>query len=181
MFRYNDVCIKAIEESDLAFLAECRNNPETWKYLGTLDFTNEIKQLQWWQTSCLDKSKAYFVFCLHEHPLLSAVTRVGFVRMDEIDHINKTIRIGGDIHPNFRGKGLGTKMYKLLLEYCFNQLNMNRVWLFVLESNYVAIGLYNKMGFKQEGIQRQAIFRNGKYNNYIMMSILADEYRGNDV
>lgn len=179
MFSFNGVYIRAIEEEDLSFLSECRNNPETWKYLGALDFVNEVKQLQWWRTASLDKSKAYFVFCLREHPLLTPLTKIGFIRMDEIDHFNKSIRIGGDIHPDFRGKGYGTKMYKLLLEYCFNQLNMHRVWLLVLADNYVAMNLYNKMGLRGEGTQREAIFRDGKYQDYVMMSILDSEYKKN--
>lgn len=177
MFKYNSVCIKAIEESDLSFLAECRNYPETWKYLGSVDFANEVKQKAWWQTSSLDKSKAYFVFCVYDHPLLTPITKIGFVRMDEIDHFNKSVRVGGDIHPDFRGKGYGTEMYKLLLEYCFNQLNMHRVWLFVLSFNKTAIELYHKMGFQIEGTQRKAVFRDGAYHDYLMLSILRNEYK----
>lgn len=173
MFVHGLVYIRSIEEDDLQFLAECRNSMNTWKYLGTVDFTNNVKQLEWWKTSSIDKSKSYFVLCS-----FADETRIGFVRMDEIDHFNKSIRIGGDIHPDFRKEGWGTRMYHLLLNYCFNQLAMNRVWLLVLDSNDVAIGLYNKMGFKEEGRQRQAIFRDGKYHDYIMMSILAAEYRG---
>lgn len=171
MFSYGDICIRAIEKGDLFFLAECRNNPDTWPYLGTLDFTNEVKQMAWWQSSSLDKSKAYFILCLNDG------TKIGFIRLDEIDHLNKSIRIGGDIHPDFRGKGYGTRMYKLLLDYCFNQLNMNRVWLLVLDFNKIAIELYAKMGLKIEGTQRKAIFRNGSYHDYIMMSILRNEYK----
>ena len=176
MFQYEDVAIRAIEQKDLAFLAECRNDPSTWQQLGTLDFANEVKQLEWWKTSSLDKSKAYFVFTLREHPLFELANNVGFVRLDEIDHVNKSIRIGGDIHPNYRGKGLGTKMYKLLFRYCFDELGMNRLWLFVLDSNRVARNLYLKMGMIEEGCQEQAIIRNGIYHNYIMMRILRSEW-----
>jgi RimJ/RimL family protein N-acetyltransferase len=45
-----------------------------------------------------------------------------------------------------------------------------------MENNTIAINLYTKMGFCLEGTQRQAIFRDGKYVNYLMMSILKEEY-----
>jgi RimJ/RimL family protein N-acetyltransferase len=176
MFIHGMVYIRSIEEGDLQFLAECRNAMSTWKYLGTIDFTNKIKQLEWWKASSLDKSKSYFILCSFADD-----TRIGFVRMDEIDHFNKSIRIGGDIHPDFRKQGWGTRMYHLLLNYCFDQLNMHRVWLFVLHYNDKAIGLYEKMGFKCEGAQRQAVFRDGAYHDYLMMSILESEYRGKNV
>lgn len=171
MFHYKGVFVRAIEKEDLSFLAECRNNEDTWKYLGTIDFSNEVKQLAWWQSSSLDKTKSYFILCSDDY-----CTKVGFIRLDEIDYVNRSIRVGGDIHPNYRGQGYGTKMYELLLEYCFNQLNMHRIWLLVLDTNDIAIKLYAKMRFQMEGVQRQAIYRDGKYNDYLMMSILRNEW-----
>jgi len=53
--------------------------------------------------------------------------KIGMVRIDEIDHINKNIRIGGDILEIYRNTGYGTSMIKLLLKYCFHYLNMHRV------------------------------------------------------
>lgn len=178
MFEYDNIYIKSIEEDDLNFLSECRNDPDTWKYLGTLDFSNNIRQIEWLKKSSLDKSKAYFV--LYKKGTLSDGTddtRIGFVRMDEMDHLNRSIRIGGDIHPHFRGQGLGAKMYELLLKYCFDFLNMHRVWLLVIDYNKRAYTLYNSKGFKLEGTQREAIFRDGKYYDYLMMSILDTEYK----
>lgn len=179
MFRHDGVIIRAIEPKDLTFLAECRNDPSTWQYLGTLDFANEAKQFKWWEKSSLDKSKAYFVFSLYDHPLMGNYTNIGFVRLDEIDHVNKSVRIGGDIHPKYRGRGFGVQMYNLLFKYCFDELSMNRLWLFVLDFNKPARNLYIKMGMKEEGCQRQAIYRNGKYHDYIMMSLLRSEWKEN--
>jgi diamine N-acetyltransferase len=53
---------------------------------------------------------------------------------------------------------------------------MNRLWLLVLENNEPAKNLYKKMGFVNEGVQRQAIFKEGQYHDYIMMSLLRGEY-----
>jgi RimJ/RimL family protein N-acetyltransferase len=53
---------------------------------------------------------------------------------------------------------------------------MNRLYLLVLESNTIARALYDKVGLKTEGIQRKAVYKNGKYEDYIMMSILQEEY-----
>ena len=53
---------------------------------------------------------------------------------------------------------------------------MNRLWLLVLENNEPAKNLYKKMGFVNECVQRQAIFKEGQYHDYIMMSLLRGEY-----
>jgi RimJ/RimL family protein N-acetyltransferase len=56
-------------------------------------------------------------------------------------------------------------------------MNLNRLWLLVLESNAHAIRLYQKQGFRLEGRMRQAVFRDGRYVDYLVMSILDGEYR----
>ena len=98
--------------------------------------------------------------------------KIGLIRFTEIDFINRSICVGGDIAQDFIGKGHGTKMYEIIFKICFDIWGMNRVWLSVLENNHRAINLYKKVGFIQEGIMRSAIFKDGKFENYILMSIL---------
>lgn len=52
---------------------------------------------------------------------------------------------------------------------------MHRIYLTVLENNKNAYNLYKKIGFKEDGVLRDAIFKNGKYCNLIMMSILLND------
>ena len=75
------------------------------------------------------------------------------------------------------GKSHGKAMYHLIFKLGFLTWNMNRLWLLVLETNKRARNLYSKMGFKEEGCQRNAIFKNGIYVDYHMMSILKDEFK----
>lgn len=75
-----------------------------------------------------------------------------------------------------RGKGYGTEAMKLLISYIFEQMNMNRVKLYVFSFNERAIKSYEKTGFKVEGVLRQELYRDGKYYDVIQMSILKREY-----
>ena len=99
----------------------------------------------------------------------------GLIRLDNIDTINKSICVGMDIDTAFRGQGLAKEIYRVLMQLLFDQ-GFNRIWLLVLDFNIRAINLYLKLGFKLEGSQRKAIFRNNSYHDYLMMSILKDEY-----
>ena len=96
---------------------------------------------------------------------------------DEIDKANRSIRVGADIVRELRGQGYGRKVYRLLKKYCFDYLNMHRVWLAVLDTNEAGRRLYESEGFEVEGRYREAIFRDGKYHDYILMSILEQQYR----
>jgi RimJ/RimL family protein N-acetyltransferase len=47
----------------------------------------------------------------------------------------------------------------------------------LLAINENALRFYEKVGFKREGVQRDGYFHNHRYYDFIMMSILEDEYR----
>lgn len=75
-----------------------------------------------------------------------------------------------------RGKGLGSFAVKEMLNHAFNNLNLQRVELSVLEYNKVAIHLYEKSGFKYEGRKRRARYKNGRFEDLLMYAILKDEF-----
>ena len=77
-----------------------------------------------------------------------------------------------------RGKGYGTEVINLLLDYAFNYLNLNNIMLIVKSFNDTAINCYKKVGFKEIGRRRQSYYLNGKYYDDIYMDILKEEFTG---
>jgi RimJ/RimL family protein N-acetyltransferase len=76
------------------------------------------------------------------------------------------------------GKGYGSEVMRLLLAHGFGILNLNRIYLRVYENNQRAIRAYEKAGFVHEGRMRQAEFRNGGYEDILLMSVLRSEWLG---
>jgi len=72
-------------------------------------------------------------------------------------------------------RGYGTEATRLIVRYAFDVLNLNRVWLHVLEDNQRGQRAYEKVGFKVEGVLRQSAFREGRYLDTITMGILRGE------
>ncbi|HSB66380.1 MAG TPA: GNAT family protein [Anaerolineales bacterium] len=98
----------------------------------------------------------------------------GFFRYDQR---NRSAEFGimiGD--KSCWNQGYGTEAVRLLVQHGFNTLNLNRIYLRVLESNPRAIRAYEKAGFTHEGRQRQAEFKEGRYLDLLVMSILKDEF-----
>ena len=171
-FSHAGVSFKVVEEKDLAEIAALRNDYTTWSFLTDPLPVYMGAQKDWLAGLSSAKGKMYFTVFDSINPF------VGLVRMDEMDKMNASIRVGADVATKLRGLGHGWKIYEAIKKYCFDYLNVHRVWLLVLETNKRAIKLYKKQGFRLEGKQRQAIFRDGKYLDYLMMSILEEEYRG---
>ncbi len=173
MLKNNNFVLRLVEEDDLVWVKTLRENPDTNKFLGTFCLLNDSMQKTWFNSLQSDKSKCYMIF---EKFNDISNEKIGMVRITEIDLINKSMCVGGDIDPKHRGNGYAKEMFKLIFKYGFDYMNMNRLYLYVLEDNNVAKSLYKKMGFTYEGVQREAIFSEGKYKDYEMMSILKREY-----
>jgi diamine N-acetyltransferase len=75
------------------------------------------------------------------------------------------------------GQGYGSEAILLLLDYAFGYLNFHRVSVGVVGFNRRALQFYEKIGFRQEGVQRDGYYYDHEYHDFVMMSILEDEFR----
>ena len=171
MFTHGGMSIRVVEARDLEHMRALRNDPTTWINLTDVGLITASRQETWFARVVDATDRMYFVIGDDEHDF------IGIVRCDEIDRVNRSIRVGCDIVPELRGRHFGSRTYDLLLNYCFEFLNMHRVWLLVIDTNAAGRRLYANKGFRDEGCYREALYRAGQYHDYLVMSILEQEYR----
>jgi RimJ/RimL family protein N-acetyltransferase len=108
---------------------------------------------------------------------IKSKSHVGNIDISSIDWINRkgtyNILIG-DV--KFQGLGIGYEASHLIIRHTFERLGLNRIELGVDIRNLNAIKLYERIGFKNEGISRKAICANFQYFDVIKMGLLFDEY-----
>jgi len=75
------------------------------------------------------------------------------------------------------GKGYGSDAIRTLLKFAFETLHLHRIYLRCGAGNERAIRTYEACGFRREGIFREACWRDGRWEDELVFSILADEYR----
>ena len=135
-------------------------------YGGAISLENERAFL-----SDLSKDHNYSIIDLETEELIG---NCGFL---DIDHINQTSEIGIFIgNKKYWNKGYGTEALSLLIDYGFKALNFHNIMLKVYEYNKSAIKCYEKIGFKQIGKRREALYRNLEKYNIIYMDLLQNEY-----
>lgn len=78
--------------------------------------------------------------------------------------------------PNGGGQGLGTDAVQTVLDACFGAWNLHRVSLRSETWNVRAHRLYERCGFRQEGVLRQAAFLDGRYEDVVLFGLLAGEW-----
>lgn len=103
---------------------------------------------------------------------------IGAAGYQSIDWRNHSAEVGIAIgEKNMWNQGLGTEAMETLLSHGFQTLNLHRIFLRVFAANARAMRAYEKAGFVMEGRMRQAEFREGKYQDVLLYSVLRDEWR----
>ena len=102
---------------------------------------------------------------------------IGTLGFHEIEWANQVawLSIGiGD--SGYWGQGYGYEATQLALAYAFNELNLYRLNLTVFSYNSRAIKLYEKCGFKQEGVFREYLQRDGQRYDMVLYGLLRQEW-----
>ena len=165
--------LRPVEEEDLALLVRWRNEPRIW-----VGFFNKFPlsmggQKAWYADLGRDPARKLFMICtlVNDAP-------VGTIGLDHVDFPNQSAEFGnlliGEIDA--LGKGFAEEATCLLLAYCFQRLNINRVYLKAYADNGEAIRLYERCGFRREGILREAQFEGGRFLDVLVMSLLRREF-----
>lgn len=102
---------------------------------------------------------------------------IGYMGLFNINHYQKNAECYIALCENqYRGKGHGSEAMTLLMDYVFSELNLHRLSLRVFADNDHAIHMYKNLGFSQEGRLREMRYRNGTWQDSLIMSILQKEY-----
>jgi len=71
----------------------------------------------------------------------------------------------------YKGKGVARQASRLILDHAFNNLGLNRVYLYTEVDNKAAQRLFEKVGFVKEGVIRSDLLVNGRYVDRIIYGI----------
>lgn len=164
------IVLRAIEESDLYLLRQLINDAETQRETLGWNFPiSEYHQKQWFYNSDRDNNCVRWVISTHDYEPL------GIAMLSNIDWKNRSVNIGIKLTADAKGKGIGSESYRLIIDYAFKELQMNRIEAEVIEYNKASISLHEKLGFFKEGLKRKRIYQNGSYHNTLILSLLSND------
>lgn len=102
---------------------------------------------------------------------------IGYLCVKTIDYRISKCELGYFIDEDYQGKGITSKMVSHALDFCFNELNLNKVFICTSEVNLASQRIALKHNFKQEGILREE-FKNGDgtLEDVVYFGLLKSEY-----
>ncbi len=120
------------------------------------------------------KGDAYSFFINHS----KSNNLVGLVNVKNIDKQARKAEMGYFISQQATGKGITTKLTQEVVTYCFETLQMNKVFLRVFPENIASQRVALKIGFKQEGLLRHDYLgHNNQYEDVLYFGLLKFEYQ----
>jgi RimJ/RimL family protein N-acetyltransferase len=77
---------------------------------------------------------------------------------------------------DIRGKGYGIDTVMATMRYAFDEMHLERLDGGMIEYNTISINLYKKLGWVEEGVRRNHLYRKGKYWDYILVGVTREDY-----
>lgn len=145
----------------------------TWKPHNNIERTKFIIR-NWIQNY---KNIDYYNWCIEERYSSKVI---GSINLTNIDNINESLEVGYCLSDKFWNKGIMTESLSLVLDFVFNQMEINRITSKCAINNIPSMRVLKKCGFLYEGNLRSVI----KDSNNIFIdckyySLLKKEYKNN--
>ena len=169
-----EIYLREIERADLPRINAWRNDPGITDLLGAnFFFIGPAIDERWFDGYLANRDKAVRLSIVDA----ATHTHVGNVILTGIHATNRSAEFSIVIgNRDYWSAGYGSIATKKMLEHGFNDLNLHRIYLTVLESNTRARRTYERIGFQHEGLQRDAVFKNGGYQNMVEMALLKEDF-----
>jgi len=167
------IYLREITGKDLDMINKYRNDKNLVDLLGGvfrfINIETEEKWLQSYQSSRDVNIRC--AICLED-----SCEFIGVVYLLGIDWVSGVAEFAIFIgEEKYRGKGIGKEATIKMLKHGFLNMGLHKIYLKVLECNERAINLYKRIGFKEDGVLRQDVYKNGEYHNLKLMSMLKKE------
>ena len=165
--------LRAISLKDAPLLHEIINDKSTELMLGGKSAPVSLEAQERWILNQTQNTEILRYIITEKN---GSDEGLGTVILSDISYQNGTAQIHIKMGlSNCRRKGYGSDALISLCRYAFAELRLNCIYAEVLEYNDASRRLFEKNGFKADGILRQRVFKQGRFINVYSYSLLKEE------
>lgn len=165
--RGSSLTLRTIEEEDIDFLQQMINDPALWRGFGAPGPRNRREMEERFEEQNTGEA---FLICRDETPQ-------GRIRLVDVDETWGNAELTCFIAPESQRQGLATEACRLVIEYGFDYLPINRITARIFDSNRPSMELADSLGFDHEGTLRDHVFHAGEYVDMRYYGLLEDDWR----
>lgn len=146
-----------------------RNDERISKWCRQYDALHFLNHENWFESQASDKSISMYAIQAGSDPI------VGVCGLTSIDLINRRAEFSMYIGPEHQGNGYGEAALRALIHKGFYSYGLNSIWGETFDGNH-AIKMFKRVGMKLEGTRRESYYRDGRFIDAHLVSILRSEY-----
>lgn len=169
------VYFRAFEETDADAVYQWMNDDELKKLsVGLNKRICKNEALEWVKARMMHNPyQAWWAICAKDSNRM-----IGYMSLNNIHYINRSAEFGGLVigDKEYQDGMAWIESYLFLYEYAFDRLGLNRVYGYNLVDHTTSSFIGSVFFAQKEGVLRQAIFKNGRFYDAVMGSLLREEY-----
>ena len=162
-----NIVLRAVEQEDLGVLRALMNDPDVENKVCGWSFPLSSQEHNSWFNSLRNDDKTLRCVIVTNEKVT-----IGTCVLSNIDWKNRHGRVHIKILKEYRGNGYGKAAVSTLTNYGFRELDLKCIWATALEDNLASVTMFEKCGFKKEGVMRCRVYKEGRHQNEVMLSVL---------
>lgn len=165
------IVLRPLEEKDLANKVRWFNDPEINKTLFLEENFELEKTLRWFEKVLKDDSRMDFAIDSSDGEPIGIA---GLLKMDRMHRTAESYCVIGE--KKFWGKGVGTEAHKIMFQWGFDKLGLEKIWADINPDNTAIIKVCERLGFKAEGLLRKDRVVNRRRVDVLRIGLLKEEF-----
>ena len=171
------VLFREFEERDIDFIYRCKNDDKLNEMIVGQYHPFTYEEAEKWVRGCMGEHETYKFWAVCTNDDEKRI--VGWTSLSKIDKDNKSaffysIVIGD---PKYKKGFAWIEIQQFVIDYAFRQLDLNRLEYSCLSEHHSSMSIGPVMFFQQEGLFRQAVYKNNRYYDVAYFGLLKDEYQ----
>lgn len=171
----NTVYFRTFEEDDAPLIYQWMNDDDLKKLsVGLNRRMSSEEALNWVKRRMdYDQYNVWWAICAKDTNRM-----IGYMSLNSIHYINRSADFGGLViaDKEYQDGYAWIESYLFLYEYAFERLGMNRVYGTHLVDHKTTDFIGSIFFTKEEGILRQAYYKNGKFHDAAIGALLSEDY-----
>lgn len=170
-----DIYLRALEPNDLDFLYKLENDETVWEMSNTVTPYSKYVLKQYLENALRDiyeVKQLRMAICTSENN-----TTIGFIDLFDFEPKHQRVGVGIVIFSEKdRQKGHAAQSLQLLMDYSFTHLEVHQLYANITEDNTASIALFEKQGFRKQGVKKDWIRAAGTYKNELFYQYFNEEH-----
>ncbi len=164
------IILDVLRSDDLPLLFAWLNDRSYRLHSGSFDYVSYAQHEAWFER--VSRSPSDVALAVRRQEEL-----VGLAQLVAINRVSRNAEFRIKLDPDRLDQGLGSEATHMMCQHAFDDLNLDRIYLYVQERNQRAVKCYQKVGFRREGTLRQHAYVDGEARDVLVMGLLRDEFR----